>query len=1386
MSIRRLDLADIKALLSSGNRIVQSQGFSNLIIHLKPPFNNAKERINVLNMFFDCFTNYGDSVSQWCSEAVPCLINSGLMTWEDVNSHCFVKLCSNETSESCWAVLVRTLLHSSPYLTGTCFTILQKCKSCSDVLIYEVLALEDSKIFPTLQVLICSGLLSHADEILLLNHVISKAESDDKFLEQFFEHFIWKYPCRFLTGTDLKPFLAKVEDCWAELPANDLRSLKLSIEDVFPISVLLSRRPEIVMNPSFPKSHVLIPSLLSLYSCRTELAKSAPELVSSEQIKMIKNATAMCQVVASSNELLAENEVCGSMKTFSYLENFSNDRNVVDFVNMWLSLLENMDITDNSITFAAALLPRCGVKMVGKCFKLIQEMTERRPEAVNTVFMLYSMLYAKSYFEVDRRSILKAVNGLFVNRFAVTPVVNFLSIVCRQPGEERSIAYDLLCDLVSKFPTAFDVVKPLSLPAESDSLDLLECKLRLMAALCISTDRSDELLPSLSLLLKKEAAVVRAAITVVLALCKEEILDVSTIRKQLGVRVRQTGFEAALAGYCDILATGATASGQDETFSQECVVELWEITQLRKNSSDTEEARRAAWIALGSFDVTLIKNVIDVSGSILLDIFKGLSKKEREGFAIFLQKLISAEVESLSRTLYTGLRIRKSTLANIVYTLYNAFGKTNQEAPWFWLATLPLFSVIIGECGEGGKALQATKLMRRLLREVPAEDSNLVNLFAGWRICVATLLSIHAESGDLVRSRDSIVEECRRSLKASEFAVNNVVVVLAILTGELTRIMYQLPTDEAINAFETSMRQWVISVLEFIFPIVFDDYKPTTPPIAEVTVQMRCVKTALARSAAWMICSKASAEVRSFFEDDLFARVMDWRIISKADPKGKLCDLLAGEEMDVSCSIQRSELWLFAAALGADELVTNSLSRSLSCPVDPEDIFENSAIENKSVDELSDFFAKISNLPLRIFQKYERRLKNRFDQICRNAGEEMKKKFYEGLSMLASVSLLTVAVDMPSDYAHLPENSILRAVIAQFGEKSQCGRECQHELLPTLLGHIRSDGRRLPPLDLQFLLTSIDYWNNEQARLNLLLLAMEQKDAQILYELTCPQLLNTSATFTPYWTTISQNLPALTVLPAFRAKAVLNGLLRFALQSDDEGDGILSRIKDIKGSQVVFDCLLAHVPTFDTSADLMHKTLNSGVIDQRFHGRVSKNFDFWMECSGLAEGKISSLVDRYAEGAPKSNVMLSIFGYCSIFISLQSRLDKLVDLLSVGKMLLSCQRPAKNIEAVLKFLLALICSVRSDIPLHWLSQDADVLIFARWRYYWKRVVKIPQFCEHFDIIVAFLIPCLLMDDLAPSAHNAVKGMLLYILASQPEIVRRHLEDKHEIWEKLVL
>ncbi|KAJ1357955.1 hypothetical protein KIN20_016231 [Parelaphostrongylus tenuis] len=117
--------------------------------------------------------------------------------------------------------------------------------------------------------------------------------------------------------------------------------------------------------------------------------------------------------------------------------------------------------------------------------------------------------------------------------------------------------------------------------------------------------------------------------------------------------------------------------------------------------------------------------------------------------------------------------------------------------------------------------LQALKLLRRLLREVPLVDNKLVNLFAGWRICISSFLSIDAEGGDLTRRRDQITEECKRSLKESELAVNNVIVVIAVLAGEMKRA----GTERSDSDFDASMQFWTISALEFLFPLVFDDYK---------------------------------------------------------------------------------------------------------------------------------------------------------------------------------------------------------------------------------------------------------------------------------------------------------------------------------------------------------------------------------------------------------------------------------------------------------------------------------------------------------------------------------------------------------------------------------
>ncbi|RCN36960.1 hypothetical protein ANCCAN_17141 [Ancylostoma caninum] len=1387
----RIDLADVRALLSSGNPVVQSQGLTGLFSHLKPPFPNAKARASALSLLFDCFTLFDASVAQSCAEAVPYLVKSDVISTEEVVTECLLKLCTPGIADASVVILVRLLLLLSKCLTSTCFTILRKSKGCSGALIDELRTIDIERSLPALKALVYSDLLSQEETINLLSKIFASISPDDRSSEQFSEYLAHKYSRHIMGNVKSLRREMMMLNRSIELSNEEVLSLELCVEHTFAIVDNLLRCPELVMNESFPSNHVLLPSLFSLYSSRSELAKCVPGMVSNDHLTRIKTVVARSQAVHTFKGSLLQDEFDGSLSTFSYLGYTSAKGYLAPFLDLCNSKLDVTEVCERSVVFVTALVPYCDPSFLEKCFRLLSELVKRAPEVVNGLLLLFTTLYAKPYFKVDRSSILKAVGSVFVNRFAVTPAVNFLSIVCRQPGQERDIAFGLLGDLVTKFPTAFDVVKPLAIPADSDSLDLLKGKLNLMTTLCVATDRSDELLPSLSNLLKKDAPVVGAAVSVVKVLCKEDILDVDTVRKQLGSRVRQSGFEEPLAGYCEILATAASQKEQSEdNLVEECVKELWEITQIRRDSSpNIVNARKAAWTALAAFDALSVCSVVSQTPEGWMAIYAGLAQSERKGFTTFLQKLVADDLESLSRTLYTKDYVRKSSLSPFITNLHNSLRRTNQEAPWFWSATLPLYSVIVTEYAESGKGLQAIKLLRRVLREVHVVDDKIVNLFAGWRICIVSLLGVLTGTSDPIKARDQIVEECKRALTSTELSVNNVLIVLAILAGELKRFGNQIPNAQAATEFETTMRPWFVAVLEFMFPLVFSRYNQKSPPILQLHVNPRCVNKGVARSAVWLACLPISDDVKNFFEGDEIKEALKWRLGREIDRDGYLCKTLLGEEVPRSKnSLSVSKIWMFSAALGAQELITNSLSRSI--PIDDsieQAVKQFEAGAGGTEKDVLDFFMRISNLPLSVFRKYEKRLRKPLEQIFNKGGEQMKRAAYEGLSHLASVSLLTVAFDLPADYAHLPDDSILRAVIAQYGPKSICPKDALHDLLPVLVDHVRSDNRHLPPMEWQFMLLAIDYQSDDEARMNLLKLAFQQKDAQIIYELTSSDLLDESSCSSEYMVMVSKNLPmVLVMMPAVRAKSILQHLLKFSVGDDDAGPQILANIDACGKLQIVLDALVTQLPLLESSSDLLHKLLSLSCVDQRFNGQVSRCFDFWLGCNGRAETKLATLVDYYIEDSANSNVMLSIFGYCAMDLPLQQRLDKLIDVMSIGNVMLSLHRPIAHVAAVLNLVLALVCSVPADIPMNWLSPEVADLLYARWRYYWKKIIKKPEFCKLYDVITAFLFPCFLLEDLATPLANAVRGMLLYVLSSQPDIVRPYLEDKSTYWEKLLM
>ncbi|KJH51507.1 hypothetical protein DICVIV_02340 [Dictyocaulus viviparus] len=433
-------------------------------------------------------------------------------------------------------------------------------------------------------------------------------------------------------------------------------------------------------------------------------------------------------------------------------------------------------------------------------------------------------------------------------------------------------------------------------------------------------------------------------------------------------------------------------------------------------------------------------------------------------------------------------------------------------------------------------------------------------------------------------------------------------IVIAVLAGEIIRAGNEISHRTHAPSIEVSMRPWLISALEFILPYVLDNYRQKSHPLFFIHVNFRYVNVSIARSAVDLIYSIVSKEVRSFYDDVDLCCPSKWRLELSADHGDNLHNLLLGEESNTDMSFSRSEVWMLAAALGAEILVTNSLS----CSIPPDSAAEKTIssfinAENIDAHDIPALFSDISNITIKVFRKYEKNFKRRLEHVYTNGGEELRRSIYEGLSHLASVSLLTTSLNPPTDYSHLPDNSILRAVIDLFSTNSACTKEALHDLLPVLVNQVRSDGRNLPPLDLQSVLSAVDYRHDSEARLNLLLLAIQQREEYMIYELTRPQYLNSNSSNPfPYLLCISQNLSAfLAILPRSRLKVILDHLLEFSIQNEDKGREILEHVDECGTNEIVFDALLRNAPSFDSPTDLLHTMTSLKSIDERFKGRVS-------------------------------------------------------------------------------------------------------------------------------------------------------------------------------------
>uniref|UniRef100_A0A1I7XL55 DUF2013 domain-containing protein n=1 Tax=Heterorhabditis bacteriophora TaxID=37862 RepID=A0A1I7XL55_HETBA len=173
-----------------------------------------------------------------------------------------------------------------------------------------------------------------------------------------------------------------------DVHSTDILSIDLYSDNLFTLADKIIEIPSIILNPTFPTHHLLLPSLMTIYSNRLILSISFKITIFIilntlfhfyiSELKSIKHAQA------------------------PYLR-ISFYRHIITF----------MRCSKYSVAFVTALLPFCTDSV--ECLALIKEMVKIVPEY-----------------------------------YVVSSVVNFLIMATRHPGNERILAFSLLGELVKE------------------------------------------------------------------------------------------------------------------------------------------------------------------------------------------------------------------------------------------------------------------------------------------------------------------------------------------------------------------------------------------------------------------------------------------------------------------------------------------------------------------------------------------------------------------------------------------------------------------------------------------------------------------------------------------------------------------------------------------------------------------------------------------------------------------------------------------------------------------------------------------------------------------------------------------------------------------------
>ncbi|GMT10455.1 hypothetical protein PFISCL1PPCAC_1752, partial [Pristionchus fissidentatus] len=1242
-----VSIPDLRAQLSFPSITLQAEAFSSLVLSLKSS-KDAKERGDLIVLFWDCLSLYGPVVSRWTCSSIDELVEEGILPRDES----LIRDCLRGISDQSFIgrkEIVRTILRHAADVLKAGLEIQTICVAAAD----DVIDVMMERGLQQDELLSAGCLLGMRDRWSDIPHpYLSRIEWNEERIDVMEDILDVDSLWRAVVGRSEEKRETQLRFI-AHLPSSSLLSLDLTSICPIQLGSLLSQYPQLVMNDSLQPHPALLPGLLEICGVERELAKVPCGGASVDVNNKAKKLVVLSQQIGNAmqkrgREEEGKKEEKGLSGIVKWL--IEDEKRL----KQWMDRGIKVDFVPSIDTLCtlSALLPYASKSCPDETMKLLVSIAERSSGLANTVFLLCLTLLTRSWIEgIERRKVMETIAGTVTHRTMVSPVLKILSMMC-QSASDRIQAIDLMGGIVERYPTSIgELLSPLTSISESDDIEWAREKLKLIKRICVASDESDAHLSTMTELLKKGGRLMGSTVEVVTELCRMEELQLTPVAAQIREKTKNGLDIEALAAFVTLLAAAATVEEEEEIQAKFAS----EISTFISNPSTV--VRTAAWRALAQFPIGLVivrkeEEEVSVVMQKSLERFKPeeADDEEKKAFTELLHAMLQVDVEELPRPLYTTRAVREDDLlSSLLPLLIPSLSSLDS------LTTLCLFRPICNGQPQDKRLQYSLSLYRTLLAQstMPEDGRERLRWMAGWRDATKSILFLLEptldESGGDARAlcRERINDELKRSLISSSSSLPTVCVVLTTLIG-LGR------GEGEVSTFSS----FFSSAVTFIQMATDDKFKPRIQPIFQVSISSCIRSPSFTRSLLSLISISSPPSLLSFFDLPIGKKEDCHWLAFDGIPK-KLIDRLMGSSSEKLCeSVSVTDVRLIAAALGVDSVTVEIVEDEMERREDNE--IGRKIEECNGEKDIEDIFSLFCSLSMSLQQEWRPRLKRRMERIARDGKDSIH------LSLLRSLSFYSLLIaslnssrshNLPSNYDYLPKGSLLKIIMESILASGKI--ENTFPMVASLVGVKRKDARFLPPIDCSFLLPyEIEHGDT------VLRIIVQQGDLKQLYRILS------------LWSDRGSNKcsreemrglgESMGMIVNVMEERIIGKVVEMLMEASKSDETLLDFVVPLMECNIVHDTVLSSLRPLNTVFDLDQLILRKFKGFQRTDGRLGWLFEALVESCRCDINSMKKLVEILkGRGSMWKNGAASVLLFSISSRSATEIGEKIVEILNV-------------------------------------------------------------------------------------------------------------------------